>query len=61
MKRCIKHPDYDGKKQPTYKKECVGCLQLYLDMITPRAPIKPTKVEKDKSKYDRKNKEWLDE
>jgi hypothetical protein len=53
--RCEKHPKYGGKKQP--KNGCVGCLNVYFAMHkTPRMPIKPTKIIKDKTKYSRKNK-----
>lgn len=53
--KCNKHPKYTGKKTP--KHECVDCLSLYLKLhSSPRAPIKPTKVIKDKTKYSRKNK-----
>jgi hypothetical protein len=54
MERCIKHPKYDGKKKP--KHECVECLELYLSMPHVRAPIRPTKTFKDKSKYSRSKK-----
>lgn len=53
--RCSKHPKYTGKKQPT--NECVECLNIYIKLHSaPRAPIKPTKVIKDKIKYTRKSK-----
>jgi len=51
--RCEKHPKYNGRKEP--KNGCVGCLNFYFALHkTPRVPIKPTKVIKDKSKYTRK-------
>ena len=50
---CAKHPKYKGTKPPKY--QCVDCLTLYLKIgIKPRAPIKPTKVEKSKKAYDRR-------
>jgi hypothetical protein len=52
--KCSKHPKYKGKKLP--KTECTECLTIYLKLKTPRLPLKPTKVFKDKSKYTRKNK-----
>jgi len=53
--RCDKHPKYTGKKEP--KNGCVGCLNLYLKLHKkPRLPIKPTKIIKDKTKYNRKKK-----
>ena len=53
--RCEKHPKYNGRKEP--KNRCVGCLKLYLALHNkPRLPIRPTKVIKDKTKYNRKKK-----
>lgn len=55
MKKCTTHPKYKGKRIP--KHECLGCLNFYIEMHrSPRAPIKPTRVMKDKTKYDRKKK-----
>ena len=59
QKRCPKHPKYFGKGKPT--PNCQECLKLYLQtQQTPRAPIKPEKTFKDKTKYDRKTikKDW---
>lgn len=56
---CKKHPKYDGKKKP--KHECAGCLAIYLQLLTPRAPHRPTRSFRDQSKYSRKTKhkaEW---
>lgn len=53
MERCAKHPKYNGRKLP--KNECCGCASLYLSMHKkPRLLPKPTRVIKDKTKYDRK-------
>lgn len=55
MKKCEKHPKYSGKKKPKY--ECLECLNYYLSLKSkPRILPKATKVEKDKSKYSRKEK-----
>jgi len=55
MNKCSKHPKYKGKKTPS--NECTECLTLYFKMhSSPRAPIKPTRVIKDKTKYTRKDK-----
>ena len=55
MERCDKHPKYNGRKLP--KNQCVGCATLYFAMHKkPRLLPKPTRVIKDKTKYDRKNK-----
>lgn len=52
---CNRHPKYTGKKIPKY--ECTCCLSIYFKLHSaPRAPIKPTKVIKDKTKYIRKTK-----
>jgi len=64
MKKCEKHPKYKGKRKP--KNECPGCLAFYLLLKNkPRVLPMPTKVIKDKSKYNRKkkhkNKEQSDE
>ena len=56
---CEKHPKYNGIKPPKY--QCEVCLALYAKIgLRPRAPIKPTKVEKSKKAYDRKRdkKDW---
>lgn len=58
MKKCEKHPKYKGKKKP--KHECLACLNMYLSYQKPRMPIKPTRVIKDKSKYNRKEKHKKD-
>ena len=52
--RCEQHPGYRGRAKPL--KQCGGCLKLYLALTTPRAPIVPTKVFKDPSVYNRKEK-----
>lgn len=53
--KCDKHPKYKGKRKPKY--ECVDCLNLYLLLKSkPRSLPMPTKVIKDKSKYNRKKK-----
>jgi len=52
--KCTKHPKYLGKGKP--QNECLTCLDIYFNMQGPRAPIKPTKIIKDKSKYSRKDK-----
>jgi hypothetical protein len=54
MKKCRKHPHYIGNKIPEY--ECSECLELYFLLKHPRAPHKPTRLHKDKSKYSRKTK-----
>lgn len=55
IKKCDKHPKYNGKNKPKY--ECVACLNYYLLLKSkPRVLPKPTKVFKDKTKYSRKNK-----
>jgi hypothetical protein len=56
MKKCTKHPKYDGKKLPKYKTPCVDCLNYYNSLKSPRVLPMPTKVYKDKSKYTRKDK-----
>ena len=59
MEKCSKHPKYNGKKVPT--NECTCCLTLYFQMHSaPRAPIKPTRVVRDKTKYRRKEKHKKD-
>lgn len=56
-KSCEKHPKYDGTKEPN--NECSDCLSYYLALHErPRFPIRPTKVIKDRSKYNRKDKKW---
>ena len=55
METCKNHPKYRGKRKP--KHDCVACLQIYLLLKNkPRVLPMPTKVIKDKSKYDRKKK-----
>jgi len=55
MQKCKKHPKYNGRRLP--KHECTECLSLYLSLHkTPRLLPKPTKVIKDKTKYNRKKK-----
>lgn len=55
MEKCKKHPKYKGTKMP--KHECTECLSLYFSLHKkPRLLPKPTKVIKDKTKYDRKKK-----
>ena len=52
---CDKHPKYKGKKKPKY--ECIDCLNFYLLLKSkPRVLPMPTKVIKDKTKYNRKKK-----
>lgn len=53
MNYCPKHKKYKGKKLPT--NQCVDCLNLYLKLhSTPRMPIKPSIPMRDKTKYNRK-------
>ena len=53
--KCDKHPKYKGKKKP--KHECCVCLSLYLLLrAKPRVLPMPTKVIRDKTKYNRKKK-----
>jgi hypothetical protein len=52
--KCSKHPKYKGKKQPT--NDCTECASIYFKLKKPRILPMPTKVIKDKSKYDRKDK-----
>ena len=54
MKTCPKHPKYKGKGKP--KHDCYTCLGLYIALSKPRMLPRPTKVIKDKTKYNRKNK-----
>ena len=54
MESCSKHPKYKGRKEP--KNGCLECLLMYIRMPSFRAPIRPTKIIKDKSKYTRKKK-----
>lgn len=57
MEECKLHPDYKGKKKPTNMQEGCTCAEIYLILHNkPRFPINPTKVEKDDSKYSRKEK-----
>ena len=54
--KCSKHPKFKGNKKPKY--ECLECLNIYLHLKQnkPRVIPMPTKLEKDKSKYNRKEK-----
>jgi len=53
--KCPKHPKYKGKKVPKY--QCIECLALYFKMKSkPRVLPMPTKIIKDKTKYNRKKK-----
>ncbi len=53
--KCDKHPKYKGKKVPKY--QCLVCYALYLKIKNkPRILPMPTKIIKDKSKYNRKKK-----
>lgn len=53
--KCHKHPKYKGKRKPKY--ECVTCLEIYLRLKNrPRVLPMPTKIIKDKKKYNRKKK-----
>lgn len=53
--KCDKHKKYKGRRKPKY--ECVDCLSLYLLLKNkPRVLPMPTKIIKDKSKYNRKKK-----
>lgn len=56
--KCPIHPKYKGKKKPklSNNKDC-KCTEIYLKLKNkPRVLPMPTKVYKDKSKYDRKKK-----
>lgn len=54
---CDKHPKYKGKKEPKYKVPCYVCLAIYTRLHkTPRLKPLPTKIVKDKTKYNRKKK-----
>ena len=56
--KCPVHPKYKGKKKPKLckNKDCI-CAKIYLELHRkPRVLPMPTKVYKDKSKYDRKKK-----
>lgn len=56
--KCPIHPKFKGRKEPKMclNKACI-CLKLYLVLKNkPRMPFKPTRVIKDKTKYDRKKK-----
>jgi len=58
--KCKIHKKYKGNKLPKYK--CVVCYALYLKIKSkPRVLPMPTKVIKDKSKYNRKKKHKKDE
>jgi len=52
--KCSKHPKYNGRKKP--KTECTECLTIYFKLQKPRILPRATKVERDKSKYNRKQK-----
>ena len=53
--KCVKHPKYKGKRKPKY--QCEKCLSIYLRLNSkPRVLPMPTKVIKDKSKYNRRKK-----
>lgn len=54
--KCKLHPKYKGIKPPTSTKEGCICSDIYFNInkLKVRAPILPTKVIKDKSKYNRK-------
>ena len=52
--KCFKHPKYKGKHLP--KHECTKCLSIYFALQKPRVLPMPTKVIKDKTKYNRKDK-----
>ena len=55
--KCEKHPKYKGKKPPKRKVPCLKCFEIYLLISNkPRILPMPTKVIKDKSKYNRKKK-----
>ena len=57
---CQIHPKYKGRKKPV--NECPSCLAFYLTLKNrPRILPKPTKVYKDKSKYNRKEKHKKEE
>jgi hypothetical protein len=52
--KCDKHPKYTGKREP--RANCEKCLSFYFVVNKNRAPIVPTKVIPDKTKYSRKEK-----
>ena len=53
--KCPKHPKFKGSKEP--KNQCPVCTEMFLLLSrAPRTGVKPTKVFKDKSKYNRKEK-----
>ena len=54
--KCKKHPKYTGKRFP--KNQCVDCLNYYIKLGKMRRGTMPppTKVFKDKTKYNRKRK-----
>lgn len=53
--KCKIHKKYKGKNKPKY--QCLECYALYLKINSkPRILPIPTKVMKDKSKYNRKKK-----
>ena len=56
MKKCTKHPKYNGKKTPIYA--CMGCLNLYLNLrvFGRKLPSPSNKVHKSKKTYSRKDK-----
>lgn len=53
--KCEIHKKYKGNKKPKY--QCLTCYALYLKIKSkPRILPMPTKIIKDKSKYNRKKK-----
>ena len=59
MKYCLKHPKYKGNKKP--KSQCKYCLEIYFKLNQRKPIAPPTKIFKDKSKYNRKRKYKIDE
>lgn len=58
MKTCPIHPKYKGKKKPKHcdNKDCV-CAEIFLILKKkPRILPMPSKVYRDKSKYNRRKK-----
>ena len=56
--KCQKHPKYKGSNKP--KTQCVGCLAVFIGLSSPRSGVQPTRVFKDKTKYNRKQKHRID-
>ena len=56
MKKCTKHPKFNGKKLP--KHGCVECLNIYLKVrvFGRKLPAPPNKVHKSAKTYTRKPK-----